>query len=130
MDTLIDNFSEFANSDPIQIYYSQVLQRLESLGETKENLDKTRKIFNILKKPFQTYDTKHKCFEYLIKNGTLIEPEQITVGYRTDYVTSSKSNANLLNPGVPIKISFVPVSKVLQKFFEIPDMLKSTLDYM
>ena len=58
---------------------------------------------------------------------TFILPETYTIGERRDY---RKHNDKQSLVHVPVCVQFIPIRKVLQKFFELPDVLDKTIQYV
>ena len=71
--------------------------------------------------------------KYFVKRGSLILPEQIQVGEREDFRNKNKKNDAVDGPvlvKIPVKVDFIPLRKILQKFFELSNVFQDTIDYL
>lgn len=71
---------------------------------------------------FKRLNTEYKCFAELRKRDCLIDPETVTFGYREEIsagIIKYKKNT----------AAVIPISQVLKKSFEMPNVLEKTLEY-
>lgn len=128
--TISEDFSRFYKSEPFTLFGSQVLERLEQLGESREKLNEFKKMFAISQSPFQNYDSQYKRFNKFIEHGTFVKPETIKISARTDYKIASTRDDMVLDNDVSVTVTFVPLVEVYKKFVELPGVLDSVLEYM
>lgn len=85
-------------------------------------------MFHDLQNPFTDIDTEYKCLSHFEKDlGIYSPPQEITID-PNDYNTRRDKNSLVNNQ--KICFQFMPVRKSLKMFFEMPGVLKSTLDYI
>lgn len=72
----------------------------------------------------QSEHSRLKAFE---KYGTYVPPKSMEVGERKEY---KSENDSIIYKMIPITVDFVPIRKVLQKFFELDGVLNETLTFI
>lgn len=101
-----------------------VLDSKKEVEIIKYDMDK---IFEIMSTPFSKMDSEWKQFKIFRNNGTLIMPESFEIGERYE-----SKNIESINELVPVKIyaKKVPLPEILKNFFELPNILRETIEYM
>lgn len=122
---IITHFSKlFKFSFDILQHYLQELQ-LENVSS-----DKLQFILNIIKQlttSLDKYETERRCFNEFQKTNTFILPETCKIGERKEY---QLQNDTVIYKTIPVFVQFIPISKVLKAFFELPDIFSVTLNYI
>jgi len=80
-------------------------------------------MFDFLMNPFENLATEHQRFSALKNSKYYVKPEPYLIGTRREMLKGKLQNVDVVG-------QHVPLAKTLQKFFEIPNALKDTLDYM
>lgn len=84
-------------------------------------------MFRILSNPFHHLETEYKRLMHFENCGAYIPPVSYTIYTREERVKSKgKMTLNMR----PVLGQYVPLDKVLTKFFELPHVLEDTLSYM
>ncbi|KAK3918512.1 Enolase [Frankliniella fusca] len=120
----------------LQDVVSHLMQPLTSLvnDSTKVEEEKELAVKNLLDsvlEPFEnTLSTEYKRFKYLRSTGNFIEAEDYIVGDRVDH---KFSDTRVTKKRVSVKGKYVPMKKILTKFFDLPGVfirVKSYVDYL
>ncbi|XP_066596628.1 uncharacterized protein [Prorops nasuta] len=81
------------------------------------------KNFNNFQSSFSKLNSEYKVFKQLRKMNCIIDPENITFGFREESYLNSVNNIKSTG-------SFVPLSKILKQFLELPTILEETINYV
>ena len=123
---LITGTSELFESTLYSIK-NEVCSRLGCLGATKECLTEIEVVFQKFEKPFTNLRTEKQRFSQFRYYDTFVVPENYKIGERTEY----KSNpTGASREDVPVVAQFIPVRRVLKKFFEMPHVYDKTVKYI
>lgn len=76
---------------------------------------------------FSDIATEWRCFKKFGKQGTFIPPQHYCLGQREEFV--HKEQTQILKM-VPVSAQYIPIRRVLKKFFEIPNYFEETLNYI
>jgi hypothetical protein len=85
------------------------------------------KFSNLLDKGFDNFNSEHKRFKYFKERGTFIEPIEIKVGERHEFVKKGKVRRLKL---VPCNMYLIPLREVLRSYLSIPTVLDEIMVYM
>jgi len=125
---LIDYFTKFQNGLAYFDLKQRVIERLTALGESFEKVEEFKNDFESLQHPFDNFDTDYFITKHFVNQGTLILPTQVKVGERDDY--RKNKDGNTIIERIPVKIELIPLRLVLKKFFELPNVLYKTMNYI
>lgn len=127
VDDILVLFKNFSKCSPKLALFRQVLERLQFLGETVDNLRAFEAMFEIFIKPFQGFESEYKCVQFFQRSGSYVPPQEITIKVDPSYVSKDIPRAS-----IPKEVSYIyiPLRHVLKQIFELPGMLSSVLDYM
>lgn len=84
-------------------------------------------MFQSLSNPFQHLDTEYKRITHFQTTGAYVPPESYHIGSRVGKKNSKKGVKAEMKQ---VTGQFIPLRYVLKKFFELPDVFKSTIQYM
>lgn len=105
----------------VNTLFETLLSRLSQLGESEANLRSYREMLTVVQTPFRSIESEHLLLQYLEKDlGLYIPPEEIIIDKQN--VTAVKGEKVKKD----VSFQFIPLRKVFKKFFEIPNVLKST----
>ncbi|KAK3910063.1 Zinc finger protein 687 [Frankliniella fusca] len=116
---------EIACGSYLDILEDCVIQALKLCNSDK--ISNVRCLFAIFRGMFDDVNTEHKRFNYFKKQDAYIEPEQYVTG-----VSNAQKNVKgqiILKP-ITLTGSFIPPSKILKKFLELPGVFQSIISYM
>ena len=119
---VIQNFDNFLNSDSVNSLKSLILESVDNSAYSE-----IAQRFNDFQSSFSSINTEYKCFKKLREAGCLIEPEKITYNFRDEPAAGQSAPiiVDKKNSG-----SIIPLPALLKKFFELPNVLVETLNYM
>src|SRR5580765_2590874 len=84
-------------------------------------------MFKALENPFKHLETEYRRLQYFSKSGDYIAPILYEMG---KMFCAERSNNTVKGKYVPVYGQYIPLDSVLLKFFELPNALKNTLNYM
>jgi len=127
VEKVIEIFSSITNETAFSNFENRVLNRLDELGDSQEDITNFEDLFEVLKNPFKGLNTEHKLTQQFQKRGTLIESKPVTIGSCTKY---KREGGVLKAKPVPCTTQFVPARAVLKKFFELPSVYARTMNFI
>lgn len=121
VDMVIESASEMVSGivSHLQEYASNLIRKHIPADAVQDVLQKVRVHFEPFKKPFQGLETQWKEDKYFKETGCLIVPEETVLGHRIDQRNNSLS-ASVQQVVVSDSTYYIPISKVLKKFLELP----------
>lgn len=120
-----------STADLIMKVFQSSLNDIQTVLNSKKDVEIIKydmdKILKIISTPFTKMDSEWRQFKIFKYNNTLIMPESFEIGERYE-----SKNIEGINELVPIKIyaEKVPLPEILKNFFESPNMLRETIEYM
>lgn len=120
---ILNIFTFFLRSRSTTLLFNQVIQRLEYLGETSNNIAAYKSMFGKLQNPFSNVDSEYKCLQQFKKMGTYIAPNDIEIQVH-------KGSSQNLPTSEKITLQLFPLRQILKKFLEIPQLLNHILAYL
>lgn len=106
---------------------NEVCSRLTHLGANESYLAEIKKVFSDFPKPFENMNTEKLCFSKFTNCETFIIPQDFIIGERKEYSSRPTGSTSKY---VPVVAQFIPVSRVLTKFFEMPGIFEKTVQYV
>lgn len=73
------------------------------------------------------FHSDYKCIQYFELCETYIAPKEIVIGKRLE---QKRTQIGLNLVSVPSTMQIIPIAKVLENFFSLPNILKDSLDYI
>lgn len=122
---IVEKITTCYQSQSVSNFQKTLLQRLEELGESKDNLAEFKGMMNRLSNPFQNYNTQWKRLKKFEHNGTYVPPQKVVKVFNSHLHEDGKTVTS-----DPANISFVSLRTVLKKFLELPKVLDSIVDNM
>lgn len=127
VDSVIDDISTFLDGSFLKILKQKVINTLQTCYAKNEDIRDIEDMFQSLSNPFHHLRTEHKRIIHFQSTGAYIPPETYDIDCRME----SKNTED----GVKIHMTqitgqHIPLRNVLKKFFELPDALNSTIQYM
>ena len=124
---LIVSFEKLIQQSFVRNFIDRIIDRLGHLGESQNNLADFKAIALLMRHPFEKFKTEALCLKYFEDIKTYIPPEEIEVIDEDEHVPA---NPIQLSPKPVVKIQFIPLRRVLQKFFEIPGIFENVASYV
>lgn len=87
----------------------------------------TTDIFNMVIDSLKQFGTEHKRLKAIKSTGYYIEPKEYTLGFRT---AEKRVKGRLTKRTMKLTGQFVPIKKILEKFFSMPNVLDETINYI
>lgn len=105
----------------IESHVDEIISELKGCNELTPNLEN---ILNSKKKPFEKFRSTHLQLKLFSNSGTYIPPEQIKLGEREEFRKKKNEKRRVI---LEVTAEFIPMRKVLQTFFQLPDVLDKTI---
>ena len=109
----------------LDLLRENVMQALET--SQSKDIGQIRILFDIMKEMFDDVDTEHKRLKYFSEKNAFVQPEKYSVG--TANVQKTQKGQVIVQP-TTLTGTFVPPSKSLKSFLELPGVLDQILSYM
>ncbi|XP_051168473.1 uncharacterized protein LOC127286168 [Leptopilina boulardi] len=117
-----DLFECYKNS-----FKNEFNNKAASFSKNSFTLSEINEVFAELSNPFHNIQTEAKRCKLFETNGTFIPPQNYKLGEAKVIVEKNGEKISCIKE---ICAQFIPIRKVLKLFFELPDVLKNTLQYM
>lgn len=105
---------------------NSLLNRLKIFNLSFDVISAIKEVFIAFNNPFTDFKSEWRFFQFLQSCDTLIFPENYLIGEREEFRDKNdKSTIEI----IPVYAQFIPLRKVFQKLFEIPDVFDKTLSY-
>jgi hypothetical protein len=108
----------------IENHVDGIISELKDCNELTPNLEE---ILNSKKKPFEKFRSTHLQLKLFSNVGTYIPPRQIKLGEREEFRKKKNEKRRVT---LDVTAEFIPMRKVLQMFFQLPDVLDKTVEYI
>lgn len=115
---LIDNY--------LLLLEKHLLNRLETFNLSLDSISAIKEVFADFSDPFTDCKSEWRFFKLLKCYDTFILPEQYLIGEREEF--REKNGVNIIQ-SISVYAQFIPLRKVFQKIFEIPNLFDETLRY-
>ena len=122
---IVDCMKELLCSTLLDILQDSAMHSLQGLK--CDNVSDIRCFFDIFRGMFDDLDTEHKRFKYFKQQDAYVEPSEYVVG--TANVQKNVRGQIVIEP-VSLTGAFIPPSKTLKKFLELPNVFEETVSYM
>lgn len=97
-------------------------------GQCAENkVRDTKLMFTTLEDPFKHLRSEYLRFQYFSNSGDYVAPISYEMG---KIFCAERSNNTVKGKYVIVYGQYISLDSVLKKFFELPGVLKNTLNYM
>lgn len=127
---VFDFFNAFSKcilqGSAFQNLQSSVLTHLEALNDSPMNISKFRSMFELFGNPFHNCQSQYLQKKLLHELDFFVKPETFKIGERDDF---KEVNGIQMAVPVPITAQFISLRALLKTFFEVPNVLKETLEY-
>lgn len=117
-----DLFESYTNS-----VKNEFNNKAASFSKNSFTLSEISEVLDEFSNPFHNIKTEAKRLKLFEKNGTFIPPQNYKLGEAKVIV---EKNGEKVSSIKEICAQFIPIRKVLKLFFELPNILKNTLQYM
>ncbi|CAD6227244.1 GSCOCG00011948001-RA-CDS [Cotesia congregata] len=124
---ITNGFTQFLNNSPITILFMHLLNSLEFLNESPNNLLAMKTMLALILNPFEELRTEHQCLQHFEDTDTYIPPIEVVVGTKKRY---KNIKDEIISTNENITVQVIPLQQVLQKFFELPNVFELTLTYI
>lgn len=125
--TIIEMLQNLWGHNFLKPLKDKIFLMLHNTNQTKENLDELNSMFSIYENLFSGLESDFSRLKALEDSGCFIKPISYIIG-------SENKFQNINNIPVPTPVNcygqYVPMPDMLKKFFELPNVLDSTLDNM
>ncbi|KAJ8910980.1 hypothetical protein NQ315_003673 [Exocentrus adspersus] len=118
---IIDDVKELL-TEPLNIFREYILKTINSDHEIKEK--DINHFFFEFENIFSSLDTEYLRFKYLEKSNYFVKPIEYIVGQKPDKISNNKTLPKNYTS------QFIHIRDVLKKFFELPNVLSETLQYI
>ena len=112
-----------------QLLKNSVITRLHSLNDSPDEIRKFSSMFDSMSQPFKNFKSQYLQLNSVQSERTFIDSVQYKIGERQDSV-EDPSDGTVHGKPVSLTAEFIPLRKVLQRFFELPNILEETLKYV
>lgn len=128
---IVGMFENFLKQSTINVLFEQIIQRLQTLGDTKEHLIIYHHMLQSIQKAFENVRTENQFLKYLANSGTYVPPVEIKVMKEcTKGAIQNKADNDVMPNDDAITVQVIPVRHVLKKFLELPGMYEITMSYL
>jgi len=124
---IIDSTHDLLNNI-VSLVQSSIIFYLESNSIVDQNiLNEIQSKLKLLKEPFNGMETEYLRFKKFETSGYYIKCNDYIIGsYFEDKIIEGKIRKKKCD----VKVTFIPMRKILQSFLSLPEVLKIILDYM
>jgi len=127
VDHLISDFSNFLGSCFLGILKDKVTSILDELKAEKYVKEDIESMFDALSTAFDHLTNDQKRLRYFTKKGDFIPPLTCSIDDRSEIVKEKGSKRMKMKE---VTVELIPLRKVLQRFFELPDAFEATMKYV
>lgn len=111
----------------IQDMKQDLVHAFDCLQNKNKIISNIEKVFENTCSQFANVNTEWLCLKKFEQIGTYIPPQEYLLGERQDFMIK---NGVQVAKFIPVHAQFIPIRRVLKKFFEIPGLLNETLCFM
>ena len=111
----------------LQSIKEEIRTRVKHFDKDSITVDEVYSILDKFSSPFQNFDTERKRFSHFKNCGTFVPPESNKLG-EVKVIVEKEGEKKLIHKD--LNVQFIPLRKVLKLFFELPEILEKTLQYM
>lgn len=122
---IVDDLYEFLSdiTTNLKSFLLNIVKRIES-NKLKNEVDE---VLRVVIEPFQDISSEYHRLKIFQEMGFYIPPESCIIGSRID---NKFFQDRIVKEIVPVTAQFIPMRKVLHKFFSLPGILEKTLIYV
>ncbi|XP_044582981.1 uncharacterized protein LOC123263999 [Cotesia glomerata] len=124
---ILDDIKVFLSESFIGILESKVENTLINSNCSDKDINVIKKMFDDIKNTFADLDTEHRRLKHFEKSGSYIKPKSYIID-RTYVISKSKKGSK--GKMTDICGQFIPLRATLKKFFQQPNALTDTVNYM
>lgn len=126
VDSVIEDFSSFLGGSFLTILKEKVLDALKTNAEV-EAISSIKEMFESLSNPFNHLSTEYKRIMYFQSIGVYISPKTYDIDF---HIGRKKTKQGVKPEMIQVTGQCISLRHVLKKFFELPDVFNSTMQYM
>lgn len=121
--TILDSVTDLL-SEPIKLFKYALAQLMQSYSVSEHYRENILIYISEFQNMFKTFGSEYLRFKYLVKSEDFISPVPYVVGQRFDNVKEGRALPRNYTS------QFIPLGEVLKKYFEQPNVLRKTQEYM
>lgn len=127
VDSVIEDISIFLGVIFVKILKEKVIDTLSKCNADVQDICSIEAMFKSLSNPFNHLSSEYKRMKYFKSTGAYIPPESYCIDSRVEKISTQQEVKLQMTQ---VTAQHIPLRLVLQKFFELPDVFNSTVQYM
>lgn len=124
---IAEEFTTFYKTIVDEFIHKRILENYKELNANEKMTSELEFTFSSINDVLESISTRSKRFNHFKEAGTLVMPEPQVIGCMEDV---KRTGSIPRNRHITCYAQFVPIRKVLKKFFDMPGVYQRTMEYV